>query len=203
MIGWLRGRIHRKSLPTIVLDVQGVGYELDVPLRTYEDLPAEGADVELEVLTVFRGEELELYGFSSLTERTLFKVLIGISGIGPRLALSMVSSLTAEELHEAIRTGSTAPLERVPGIGRKTAQRLLVELTDRLPRVTVDAAPSVDTGASPGPAGGLEADALSALVNLGYRESDAREAVRGALADHGTGPELGSVIRDALRRLAR
>jgi Holliday junction DNA helicase RuvA len=202
MIGWLRGRVLRKSLPTVIVDVSGVGYELDVPLRTYEDLPPEGETAELEVLTVFRGEELELYGFSSLTERTLFKVLIGISGIGPRLGLSMVSSLTAEELQEAIRTGSTAPLERVPGIGRKTAQRLLVELTDRLPSFGAEQAVGDVAGPAATGASGIEGDALSALVNLGYREVDAREAVRRALAAQEE-PELGQVIREALRRLAR
>jgi Holliday junction DNA helicase RuvA len=154
------------------------------------------------VLTVFRGEELELYGFSSLTERTLFKVLIGISGIGPRLGLSMVSSLTAEELQEAIRTGSTGPLERVPGIGRKTAQRLLVELTDRLPQLHAERGTKVGAGPTVGGSSGLERDALSALVNLGYREADAREAVRRALAEQ-EAPDLGQVIREALRRLAR
>lgn len=199
MIGWLRGRVHRKTLPTVILDVQGVGYELDVPLRTYEELPAEGEEAALEVLTTFRGEEMELYGFSSLTERTLFKILLGISGIGPRLALSMVSSLTADELHEAIRTGRTAPLERVPGIGRKTAQRLLVELTDRLPRLTGETQP----GATPAAGrSGLEPDAVSALVNLGYRETDAQDAVRRVLGELEL-DELGPLIREALRRLAR
>jgi Holliday junction DNA helicase RuvA len=202
MIGWLRGRVHRKTLPTVILDVQGVGYELDVPVRTYEELPGEGEEAALEVLTVFRGEEMELYGFSSLTERTLFKVLIGISGIGPRLALSMVSSLTADELHEAIRTGRTAPLERVPGIGRKTAQRLLVELTDRLPRIEGEVRPGAPASSAGGGRSALEPDAVSALVNLGYREADAQDAVRRVLAEVETG-DLGPLIREALRRLGR
>lgn len=203
MIGWISGRLHRKSAQTIIVDAGGVGYELDVPLRTFEELPEEDHQVSLDVLTVYRAEQVELYGFGSPAERDLFKALLAVSGIGPRLALAMVSSLSIRDLHDAIAQNRTAILEEVPGIGRKTAQRLLVELRDRLPEPPADAAgPRGARREGTGDDSGVEADAISALVNLGYRESEASRAVA-AVLDAGEAPDLVAVIRQALRRFAR
>ncbi|GAB4368367.1 MAG: Holliday junction branch migration protein RuvA [Acidobacteriota bacterium] len=200
MIGWLRGRLLRRRLPLVVVDVGGVGYELLVPLGTFGTLPPEGSEVELEVLTVLRQESLQLYGFASAEEKRVFEILLGVSGVGPKLALAVLSTLEPPELVDAVRADRPSALERVPGIGRKTARRLVLELKDRLP----DEALGVAAGAAPAPdatTGGPQADAVAALVNLGYRRPEAEQAVRAAMTDDGPPPALAELIRASLQRL--
>ena len=197
MIGWLRGRLLRKSLPLVVLDVGGVGYEVAVPLGTFGALPAEGESVELDVLTVFRADSLQLYGFRTAAEKRVFATLLAVSGVGPKLALSILSSLEPAELAAAVEQDHAAVLERVPGIGRKTARRLVLELKDRLavePDFVTRTAPAV-----PGE-DEVAADAVAALVNLGYRRPDAERAVRETVAELAPA-DLTGLIRSSLRRL--
>lgn len=200
MIGWLRGTLRRKALPAVVLDAGGIGYELHVSLSTYERLPEPGEETVLEVQTLLRTESLQLYGFATLEEKRLFNVLLGVSGVGPRLALSLLSTLPPHELLEAVEHQRAAVLERVPGIGRKTAQRLLLELRDR-----IAAMPDVSAGgrpaAAPAPAEpAASGDAVAALENLGYRRREAEQAVQQALRES-PDLELAVLLREALRRL--
>ncbi len=198
MIGWLRGRLLRKSLPVVVLDVGGVGYEVAVPLGTFGALPAEGEPVELDVLTVFRTDSLQLYGFRSANEKRVFATLLGVSGVGPKLALAILSSLEPAELAAAVEQDRASALERVPGIGRKTARRLVLELKDRL-AVEQGLIAAADVPSVPG-ADGVAADAVAALVNLGYRRPDAERAVRDAAAEQAPA-DLTGLIKSSLRRL--
>ncbi|MBP7146170.1 MAG: Holliday junction branch migration protein RuvA [Acidobacteria bacterium] len=197
MIGSLRGRLLRKSLPAVIVEAGGVGYELQVSLATYEQLPDEGSEAFLEVLTVLRAESLQLFGFASREEKALFATLNSVSGIGPRLATALLSSLAVGEIVRAVTEERPAALERVPGIGRKTAQRIVLELKDRLkswPARGAVAAPPVAK------AGAERDDALAALENLGYRRAEAERAVDDALRA-GPATDLSAVLRAALRRL--
>ena len=202
MIGWLRGRLVRRCLPEVVLDVGGVGYELSVPLGTFGALPAEGETVELEVLTVVRAESLQLFGFRTALEKRIFSTLLGVSGVGPRLALAVLSALEPDELAAAVTGDRPAVLERVPGIGRKTARRLVLELKDRLPSLesVIAASPGPAERRGEGPRDAPTDDAVAALVNLGYRRPEAEQAVRDALGEE-VGADLAELIRAALRRL--
>jgi len=204
MIGWIRGVLRRREPGRVIVDAGGVGYELEVPLATLDGLPGEGEVVTLEVLTVFRAESLQLFGFATRGEKRLFVALTGISGIGPRLALAVLSTLSPEEIARAARDEDAAPFEAVPGIGKKTARRIVLDLRDRLGETllelagTAEAAAPVRTGA-----GGLspeEEDAVAALLNLGYKRTEAEAAVREAAGAGGT-DDLGALLRAALRRL--
>lgn len=195
MIGHLRGTLLRKTLPAVLLDVGGVGYEIRLPLSTFEALPAEGAAAELEILTLFRNEALELYGFGSAAEKELFSALLGVGGVGPKIALSLLSALPPGELAAAIQGDRPSALERVPGVGKKTAQRLVLELKDKLKAWSAPA-----RGAAAPAGGSRREDALAALENLGYRRVEAEKAVDAASAEAADAP-LSGLLRLALRRL--
>jgi Holliday junction DNA helicase RuvA len=182
MIGLLRGKLLEKRPNQVMLDVGGVGYLVAVPLSTYAALGELHAEVTLLIHTHVREDALALYGFLSAREKHLFELLLGASGVGPSLALKILSGMNVEELVPAIRTGDLARLTRIPGVGRKTAERMVVELKDRLDAV----AKEVDKPASTSPAG-VEADVKSALVNLGYDERTAETAVAEAKREAGTG----------------
>lgn len=201
MIGRLRGTLVDSRPPTVVLDVGGVGYEVDVPLSTLETLTGQtGAEVTLHTHLSVRDDGQALFGFRSARERDLFRQLIRTSGVGPRLALALLSGMDGGELLECVRHNDPERLTRVPGIGRKTAERLLVELRDRLP-ADLQPAPAAD---APAPAAGEaagardpRAEAAEALVALGYKPAEAERLV-GAVAE----PELAceELIRRALQR---
>lgn len=195
MIGRLQGVLLRKSLPAILLDVGGVGYEVRVSLTTFEALPAEGRPASLEVLTLFRSDALELYGFGALQEKALFSALLGVGGVGPRTALSLLSALAVDELVGAVQDDRPAVLERVPGVGRKTAHRVVLELRDKLKDWAPAAGPRT-------PAIGVETRdaAVAALANLGYRKSEAEQAVSAVLRTE-TDVDLAALLRLALRQL--
>lgn len=192
MIGGLRGVLARKGLPNIELDVCGVIYEVRVSLSTLERLPAEGESAYLQIHTLVKPDAIDLYGFLARQEKELFIQLLGVSGVGPRTALVLLSSLTTAELVTAIRADQPKDLEKVPGIGRKTAQRLIVELKDKFEKWHGISEPALsDSRLS------VKDDAIAALEGLGYKRSEAERV----LAGHHDGQELSVVIRSALREL--
>ncbi len=181
MIGLLRGRLLEKRPNQVILDVGGVGYLVAVPLSTFAALGELHAEVTLLIHTHVREDALSLYGFLSAREKHLFELLLGASGVGPTLALKILSGMNVEELVPAIRGGDLARLTKIPGVGRKTAERMVVELKDKLEAVAIES----EKPAPASPAG-VEADVKSALINLGYDERTAESAV--AEARHRTGP---------------
>lgn len=192
MIARLEGVLAEKTPEAVVLDVSGVGYEVRVPLSTYFELPDEGKTVRLRVHTHVREEVLQLYGFASDAERTGFRLLIGISGVGPRVALAILSGLSIQRLAAAVRGRDVAALRGVPGVGPKTAERILVDLRDRV--ADLEVVPGGDSAP-----GSVEEATLSALRNLGYPRGHAERAVRRALDGLGEAPSLESLVREALR----
>jgi Holliday junction DNA helicase RuvA len=197
MIGFLRGCVLAKQPNRILVDVQGVGYEVLVPLSTYYHVGDPGHSVELRVHTHVREDALQLYGFLTALEQQLFERLLGISGIGPKLALAVLSGIESGELIDAVHRADVARLTRIPGIGRKTAERLVLELKDRLAELAV---PSVtEAHASPER---LKDDLISALLNLGYHRPLAEKAVDSTLAsqhDQSFEEALRSVLREMMR----
>jgi Holliday junction DNA helicase RuvA len=200
MIARLHGRLAEKDPNRIIVDVGGVGYDVAVPLSTYYTLGEPGSDVALRVHTHVREDTLALYGFSTGLELQIFERLIGISGIGPKLALAVLSGIDVSDLVRAVMGGDVGRLTAIPGIGKKTAERIGLELKDKLPKGIVD-----ETSAGPdagAPGGELRRDLLSALLNLGYHRPLAERAVDAALARTGS-PAFETVLKQALRELAR
>jgi holliday junction DNA helicase RuvA len=176
MIGQLRGKLADKRPNSVLIDVGGVGYVVAVSLSTYAALGELHTDVALLVYTHVREDALALYGFISAREKQLFEMLISASGVGPSLALKILSGMSVEELVPAIRGNDLARLTKIPGVGRKTAERMVVELKDRLDAISADVI-SKPSAAAGGAVSDIEADVLSALVNLGYDARAAEEAV--------------------------
>jgi holliday junction DNA helicase RuvA len=198
MIAYLRGRVLDKQPNKITVDVQGVGYEVHVPLSTYYDVGEPGAEIALRIHTHVREESLQLFGFLTALEQQLFERLIGISGIGPKLAIAVLSGIDSAELVGAVQRGDVARLTGVPGIGRKTAERIVLELKDRLAQLVVPAG----AGAAASPVDRLRGDLLSALQNLGYHRPLAEKAVDAALKGGGEAT-FEAALRSALRELMR
>lgn len=196
MIAHIRGKIHDKQPNRIVVDVNGVGYEVFVPLSTFYELGDAGDNAALRIHTHVREDALLLYGFITELEQQLFERLIGISGIGPKVALSVLSGIEPPELMRAIERGDLARLTAIPGVGKKTSERIVLELKDRLPRVAISEAEPAPTAPS------MRDDALSALVNLGYHRPLAEKAVDSAIK---AVPDGGfeRTLRQALRELAK
>lgn len=200
MIAFLRGRILDKQPTVLILDVQGVGYHVNVPLSTYYEVGDEGSEVALRIYTHVREDALQLFGFLTALEQQLFERLIGISGIGPKLAIAVLSGIEPGDLIGAVSRGDIARLTAIPGVGRKTAERIVLELKDRLAQLVV---PTPAGGAAAAPSGGrLRDDLLSALQNLGYHRPLAEKAVDAALSSGGAGTFEGA-LRSALRELMR
>jgi Holliday junction DNA helicase RuvA len=197
MISLIRGRLAHKAPGEIIVDCNGVGYGVRVPLSTFYELPELEEEVLLQVYTHVREDALHLYGFLTHKEKELFCLLIGVSGVGPKLAINVLSGISALDLERALCEGDLPGLTRIPGIGRKTAERMLVELKDK---VTI--AGTATGGVMPHKEG-LAKDALSALVNLGYTKPVAEEAVRDVLRQRGDEPSLEELLKDSLRLLAR
>jgi len=196
MIAALTGKLAHKDPEEIVVDVHGVGYRLLVPLSTYLALPEVGAEIHLLVHTLVREDALELFGFASDMERRLFRLLRSVQKIGSRLAIAALSGLAPEVLVAAIQAGDAARLATVPGIGRKTAERLVLELKDRVGQVATGGRPKVVATDR------LEDDARSALTNLGYRPQVVEQALA-AVRDDGSPARLEDWIRKGLAALAR
>jgi Holliday junction DNA helicase RuvA len=200
MIAFLRGRIHDKQPNTVTVDVGGVGYEVHVPLSTFYNLGDEGAEISLRVYTHVREDTLQLYGFLTELERQLFERLIGISGIGPKLAIVALSGMEPRELVAAVQRADVARLTTIPGIGKKTAERIVLELKDRLTQI---AAPVVVGGApAASSADQLRTDLLSALLNLGYHRQQAEKAIDATVTSN-PNATLEHAVRTALRELMR
>ncbi len=195
MIAQLAGSLAYKSPEHLVLDVHGVGYQVFVSLNAFYRLPEPGEAVQLLIHTHVREDTLQLYGFLDREEKALFLLLLGVSGIGPRLALNILSGTPSLELEDALETGDLVRLVAIPGVGKKTAERLVVELRDKI-KLT-KAARGADDGRR---ATGLEAEAVSALVNLGYRRNEAEHAVKAACAAGAS--DIEAVIRTALKRVS-
>jgi Holliday junction DNA helicase RuvA len=194
LIAQLRGRILRKEPQEVVVDVGGVGYRVVIPLSTFYRLGDNGADVTLLTYTHVREDALALYGFLTAGEQTLFEKLIGVAGVGPKLAVNILSGIEAPDLVLALRSSDLARLTRIPGVGRKTAERLVLELKDKMPAVA--AAP--EAAAPAAVADGPKDDLLSALVHLGYSRPEAERGVERALREDG-----GGRFEDLLRRTLR
>lgn len=190
MIGRLTGQLAEKSPPLVLLDCHGVGYEVDVPMSTFFNLPGLGEKVTLLTHFVVREDAQQLFGFLTAEERSTFRLLVKISGVGPRTALSILSGLSVTELAQAIAQQQAGRLVKVPGIGKKTAERLLLELKDKL-------APEIGTPAQV--ASDAQADIVQALVALGYSEKEAGAALKALPADIG----VSEGIKQALKALAR
>jgi len=200
VIAYLRGRILEKHPNRLVVDVDGVGYDVFVPLSTFYGLGAEGADVTLRIHTHVREDALALYGFLTRLEQDLFERLIAVSGIGPKVALAVLSGIEPPELIRAIEGGDLARLTAIPGVGKKTAERIVLELKDRLPRAGVGTGPAGDGAGEAGPR--LRGDLLSALINLGYHRPLAERAVESALRST-PDADFERTLKQALRELAR
>jgi len=201
MIAFLTGRLAFKSPTHLTLDVQGVGYEVHIPLSTYYALPNLDEVTALNIHTHLREDAIQLFGFSSSREKELFLLLTTVSGIGPKLALGMLSSLPVTELLRAIHMDDVDTLSTVPGIGKKSAGRVALELKDKVGKLQSGSTPPVSPDAT-GQEGPFE-DALSALVNLGYRQQDAKEALA-RVTKAALGPlVLKDLIREGLKELGK
>jgi len=195
MIAWLHGELLEKQPPSLLVNVKGVGYELEAPMSTFYELPALGDPVTLFVHMVVREDAQLLFAFSTKQQREMFRSLIKVNGVGPKVALAVLSTLSAQELMQCMADEDVAQLCKVPGIGKKTAQRLVVEMKDRLEKEFADVA--LEASAS-GIKSNDRQDAIAALVALGYKSSDAGRVVK-ALPNDLSSEEL---IRQALRSLS-
>jgi Holliday junction DNA helicase RuvA len=198
MIAWLRGRLIDKQPTRVVLDVQGVGYDVAIPVSAFYTLGDPGAEVQLRIHTHVREDALALYGFPTAFELTVFERLIGTSGIGPKLGLAVLSGIDAADFVGAVQRGDVARLTRIPGVGKKTAERICLELRDKLPPPPGAAPPTP----APSPTDALRDDLVSALVNLGYHRSAVDKVLDTQLAG-GERPRFETALRSALKELAR
>lgn len=186
MIGSLRGRVISRKPNSVIIEVCGVGYEVNVPLNTPSDFLEEGNDVFLHIYTHIRKDTLQLYGFQSEDEKNIFLTLLGIAGIGPRIALSILSAISYNELLQAIENEDVTILSRIPGLGKKTAQRLILELKEKLPAKEIKDS--------------LFEDTLSALINLGYKRSIAKESLGKAYRKGFS--DIEGLLKESLKYLA-
>jgi len=200
MIALLTGKLVHKAADHLILDVAGVGYQVFVPLSTYYGTPGPGDELTLHIHTHLREDSLSLFGFMTMAEKEAFLQLLSVSGIGPKLALSVLSSLTVEDLVCSIRASDDSRLCSIPGIGKKTAARLILELKDKIRNIEADA-PSSPAGPRSAPPNELE-DAVSALINLGYKKNIAEDVLRKVQRGR-SGSGVEALIREALGELMK
>ncbi len=198
MIAHLKGQLIQKSPVSLVVDVQGVGYEVFIPLTVYYELPECGTTVSLYIHTRIREDSLKLFGFIKESDKQMFELLIRISKVGPKIALAFLSGMTGQDLTQAVFNDDIATLSAIPGVGRKTAERLALELKDKLLELNLQPETAI---ASNTPGNGLKDDAVSALVNLGYKKAQAEQALRKVWRDEAK-PSLEELIRDSLNCLS-
>jgi len=200
MIAYLAGRLFEKRPNRIVVDVQGVGYEVHIPLSTFYELGEVSTEVQLQIHTHVREDALALFGFKTTQEKKVFEHLTSVSGIGPKLAITILSGMSVAELVPAIRQGNLSRLVSIPGVGKKTAERLVVELRDKLAKIEELAAPAQ------APISGLtphQEDVISALSNLGYPKAVAERAVEKASAEIGSGGTFEALLRKSLQMFSK
>ncbi len=197
MIGYLRGRVLEKRPNQVIVEVQGVGYDVTIPVSTYYQMPDPPAETQLHIHTHVREDALALYGFRTQGEKKLFERLLTVSGIGPRLAITILSGLEAQELIPAIRSNDLLKLTHIPGVGRKTAERLVLELRDKLADVEAEGVAPAGVGLSP-----EHEDVLSALLNLGYQRAQAEKAVSRA-AEQQPDEGFDTLLKKSLQLLSR
>ena len=200
MIARLKGQLIEKSPISLVVDVQGVGYEVFIPLTVYYELPECGTAISLYIHTRMREDSLKLFGFIKEADKQMFELLTRISKVGPKIALAFLSGMTAQELTQAVFSDDIATLSAIPGVGRKTAERLALELKDKLSELNLQPG-AVTATADSIPGGGLKDDAVSALVNLGYKKAQAEQALKKIWRDEAK-PSLEELIRDSLNCLS-
>jgi holliday junction DNA helicase RuvA len=201
MIAHLRGRLLSKHPNQLVVETAGVGYEVNISVPAFSELPANGSEVALHIYTHVREDLIALYGFIRLAEKQLFEKLITVSGIGPKLAITILSGMAADEMARAIRGNDLTRLTRIPGIGKKTAERMVLELRDKLPEAAGSSAPAVPAMSA------LEEDVLSALVNLGYQRAAAEKVlasvIKNVAKNAPTNRSFEEIFREALAGLSR
>ena len=206
MIAHLSGTLLSKEPNQVIVDVGGVGYDVTIPLSTFYDLDDQKSDVQLLIYTHVKEDALQLYGFKTANERKLFVHFISVSGVGPKLGIALLSHMKAEELIESIKSNNLARLTQIPGVGRKTAERLVVDLRDKMIQLSQSQV-AEETGTKPesvyvSSEDSVRADALSALLNLGYQRSAAEKAIDAALGEGGD-VTVESILRRGLKKLAR
>ncbi len=199
MIALLTGRIAYKSPEFIIMDVNGVGYRVQIPFSTYYNLPGEGEEISLNIYTQVKEDAINLYGFRTLTEKAFFQLLISISGIGPKLGKDILSNIQVEELARAITQGDLARLSAIPGIGRKSAERLVLELKSKVPKLDISV--PAQTGSAPPLSSAVADDVASALVNLGYKEAVVKKAL--AEMELPADEPMEEVLKKALKMLMK
>ena len=197
MIGMLRGKLIYRQAPDLMVDVHGVGYEVQASMTTFYDLPELNQEVTLHTHFIVREDAQILYAFSSVAERELFRTLLKVNGVGPKMALAIVSGMTVNEFAERVRAGDVAGLTRLPGVGKKTAERLIIEMRDRLPKAdtnaTADSKPATERLPLPVD---LEEEAVNALLALGYKPTEASRMIS---RQAGQGLSVEVMIRNALK----
>ena len=205
MIAHLSGTLLSKQATSVIVDVSGVGYEVSIPLSTFYDLEDLGSTVQLRIYTHVREDAIQLFGFKTARERELFLKIISVTGIGPKLGITLLSGMSADEMIASIRTNNLARLTLIPGVGRKTAERLILELREKIADLS-SAQLEEELGAQPEASelteDAVRADALSALLNLGYQRSAAEKAIDAALGEGGD-VTVESILRRGLKKLAR
>jgi len=202
MIGFLSGKILEKDANTVIVDVSGVGYEVTIPLSTFYELGDVGSDVNLRIFTHVREDALQLFGFKTTRERDLYLKLISVQGIGAKSGITMLSGMSADEIVTAIRTNNIARLTSIPGVGKKTAERMVIELRDKIGELSAGAAAAASAVTGSSDSDSVFDDALSALVNLGYQRNAAEKALQQAAVD-GTEMNVQKLLRSALQKLAK
>ena len=198
MIAYLKGTLIRKSPISVIVDVQGVGYETFIPLSTYYELPDTGKTVAFKIHAHIREDTFKLFGFLTEGEKKIFETLISVNKVGPKMALTILSGLSASALLAAVSHNDVDRLSSIPGVGRKTAERLILELKDKLENVQAQEG----IASIPSSSNGMIDDALSALMNLGYKRPQADTALKKASANAGSGATLEQLIKESLKILS-
>ncbi len=197
MIGRIAGTLIHSQPPFMMVDCNGVGYEIEAPLTVFFDLPPAGKPVVVFTHLVVRDDAHLLFGFSSIAQRAMFRELIKVSGVGAKMAITILSGFSAEEFSQCITDSDVAALTRLPGVGKKTAERLIVEMKDRVQKLPMDGGGAVTDGGQGSSNGGNKAQAIEALESLGFKNADARRMVKSA-----TGETVEEIIREALKAVA-
>ena len=201
MIALISGKIVYKGISHVIVDVQGVGYRVFIPLTTFYELPEAGQTITLHVHTNVKQDAINLFGFHTIQERDLFQLMISVSGIGPRIAMNILSGISAQDLLNAISGGHVEKLVKIPGVGKKMAERLILELKEKvLKKMMLEKTTS--TGVGPDAGEIIREDVLSALVNLGYKNNVAQDALNKALLISGEELEMDKLLKKTLKFLA-